>query len=895
MLKTKSKFKGQPVRDFVNHHEATAEDDIMAVKLMAAILKSAYQIKPELAVANAMVMVNLCMKRGNTADSAIGYLVFGGIFMGGILGMRETGQQFGQLAQDLNKKFNNATQKSEVLFVNGYFATSWLNPSKEAEAYFQKAYEVGLETGDLFHTGCSCCASLQHQLMRGEPLPIIEKNANAYLELLQKLSNNQETIGTVEAIKQAVACFQGKTDRTISFDGNGFLETEYAKKTKNYTSKHFAHYYFLNQLLNQYLNRDFDNTEATLAESRSLLDASAGMLHSTEHYFLSGIINSLMAANKKVSLGPLKTAISKFKKWSKNNPDNFLAKYLFLKAEYYAATHENWKASRFYTEALEKARKYNYKQLIPMAHERMAELFEKENRKEEANYHINRAVILYNKQGFTNKSESLSKKQQKSFGSTHTTFTSTSTTTSNQSDFTFEGSNAIDINTIIKSSQTLSGEVVLSHLLDKVMHLVIENAGAEKGFLLLKNEENQEWLMEAECNIESDEIQLLQHIPMKEMLPRGNRPEISAGIINFVMRTGDNVVLNDASKEGNFISDEHVLKTNPKSILCIPLKYKGKMLGILYLENNLAYGAFNEERIRILNMLTTQMAISIENAMLYENLEDKVQQRTAEVVKQKEIIEQKNENITASIKYAQRIQDAALPTNESISISLKENFILFKPRDIVSGDFYWYAKTEDKIFIAAVDCTGHGVPGAFMSLVGDSHLTQIVKQNNIHQPGKILDKLHEAIQRSLKQKETNNQDGMDAALCAIDMESNTLEFAGANNPLLIVNSKGELEIIKANKMAIGGKRKTKKDDRFTNHIINLEKGNTYYIYSDGYADQFGGPDDRKFMVKRMKELIQGIAHESMAKQKSILEKEFDSWKGDQSQVDDVLVIGFKVL
>ncbi|MGM0580322.1 MAG: trifunctional serine/threonine-protein kinase/ATP-binding protein/SpoIIE family protein phosphatase [Bacteroidota bacterium] len=895
MLKTKSKFKGQPIRDFVNHKTAEDEDIVMAVKLMAAILKSAYQIKPELAVANAMVMVNLCMKEGNTSESAIGYLVFGGIFMGGILGMRKTGQQFGQLAHDLNEKFGNMTQRSEVLFVNGYFATSWLNPAIEAESYFTKAYESGLETGDLFHTGCSCCATLQHQLMRGVPLDEIEKKASAYEKLLENLSNNQELIGTVKAVKQAVLCFQGKTDRAISFDDEHFSEKEYANKTKDYVSQHFAHYFFINQLFNQYLNRDFERTEETIKKSKSLMDASAGMLHSTEHYFWSGMNAALMTRKSAGKKSILNAALKKFKKWKEQNPHNFEAKYLCLKAESEFISKKYWQTSKTYTQAIQSARKYNYHHLPAMIHERMAELMDIENRHEEAKYHLNRAIIIYSKQGFRNKAEQLQKKQSTVYGGNDITLSTQATSSARITEFSFEGANTIDINTIIKSSQTLSGEVVLSKLLDKVMHLVIENAGAEKGFLMLKNEESHEWFVEASCNVENTEVELMQHVPIKDMMPRGKNPQISAGIVNYVMRTEESVVLNDATKEGNFTQDEHVLMHNPKSILCIPLVYKGKMLGILYLENNLSYGAFNADRTRILNMLTTQMAISIENAMLYENLEEKVQERTAEVVEQKEIIEKKNENITASIKYAERIQSAALPTNESISESLKENFIYFKPRDIVSGDFYWFAKTEHKIFIAAVDCTGHGVPGAFMSLVGESHLTSIVKQNNILEPGKILDHLHEAIQRSLKQKETKNQDGMDAALCAIDTEANTIEFAGANNPLIMIDQEGEMTIIKANKMAIGGKRKTKKNDNFTNHKFDLTKGTTYYIYSDGYADQFGGPDDRKFMVGKMKKLLQEIASEPMDKQKSILDDRFESWKGQQSQVDDVLIIGFRVL
>lgn len=895
MLKTKSKFKGQPIRDFVNYKTAEDQDIIMAVKLMAAILKSAYQIKPELAVANAMVMVNLCMKKGNTPESAIGYLVFGGIFMGGILGMRKTGQQFGQLARDLNEKYGNMTQRSEVLFVNGYFATSWLNPAIEAESYFSKAYETGLETGDLFHTACSCCATLQHQLMRGVSLKEIEKKASAYEELLENLSNNQELIGTVKAVKQAVLCFQGKTDRATSFDDKHFSEAEYASQTEGYVSQHFAHYFFINQLFNQFLNRDFEHTEKTLKKSKSLMDASAGMLHSSEHYFWSGMNAALMHRTSPSKKSVLNTAIKKFKKWAAQNPHNFEAKYLFLKAESQFIKKKYWQASKTYTQAIESARKYHYHHLPAMIHERMAELMDIENRHEEAKYHLNRAIIIFNKQGFFNKAEQLQKKQSTVYGGNDITLSTQATSSARITEFNFEGANTIDINTIIKSSQTLSGEVVLSKLLDKVMHLVIENAGAEKGFLMLKNEESQEWFVEASCEVDNVEVELMQHIPIKDMMPRGSNPQISAGIVNYVMRTEESIVLNDATKEGNFTQDEHVLIHNPKSILCIPLVYKGKMLGILYLENNLSYGTFNANRTRILNMLTTQMAISIENAMLYENLEEKVQERTAEVVEQKEIIEKKNENITASIKYAERIQSAALPTNESISASLKENFIYFKPRDIVSGDFYWFAKTDQKIFIAAVDCTGHGVPGAFMSLVGESHLTSIVKQNNILEPGKILDHLHNAIQRSLKQKETNNQDGMDAALCAIDTKANTLEYAGANNPLIMVDKAGEMTIIKANKMAIGGKRKTMNNEKFTNHKFDLTKGTTYYIYSDGYADQFGGPNDRKFMVKKMKQLLGEIALEPMEKQKSILDDRFESWKGQQSQVDDVLVIGFRVI
>jgi len=285
--------------------------------------------------------------------------------------------------------------------------------------------------------------------------------------------------------------------------------------------------------------------------------------------------------------------------------------------------------------------------------------------------------------------------------------------------------------------------------------------------------------------------------------------------------------------------------------------------------------------------------ISEQNEELKMQKEEILSQRDA-MQSQKEFIEKQNRDIIGSIRYAERIQSAMLPTNTFIKQMLPNSFVLFIPRDIVSGDFYWAAEINGKKIIAAIDCTGHGVPGAFMSLVGDTNMNQIVLQEGVTDPAKILNKLHEGVSSYLKQSETDNQDGMDAAIVVIDEKEKSILYAGAKNPLVIVNENQEIEIFKGDKMSIGGKRKTNIKEKFNSYSIDYNPNNTFYIFSDGYQDQFGGPHDKKFMVRKFRSLLQEVAKKEMNDQHYVLKKRFEEWKQGYSQTDDVLLIGFKV-
>ena len=296
-------------------------------------------------------------------------------------------------------------------------------------------------------------------------------------------------------------------------------------------------------------------------------------------------------------------------------------------------------------------------------------------------------------------------------------------------------------------------------------------------------------------------------------------------------------------------------------------------------------------------------------------LEQKVQQRTQTIEDQKEEIkiqrddiekkknklERKNEKITDSIEYASRIQGALLPMTNHFYNSFSDHFILFKPRDIVSGDFYWITQKGKKVFVTASDCTGHGVPGAFMSMLGISFLNEITnekdKENNCS-AACILDELRDMVKRSLhqsldKERKKGVKDGMDMAFCIIDYDKNIIQFAGAQNPLFICRNNGEFEEIKGDRMPVGTYLK-KEEKPFTNHTIKFNKGDAFYMFSDGYPDQFGGPNDKKFKKKNLKNLLSDIHDRNMEEQHRLLDHNFEEWKGDRLQTDDVILLGFRI-
>jgi len=365
----------------------------------------------------------------------------------------------------------------------------------------------------------------------------------------------------------------------------------------------------------------------------------------------------------------------------------------------------------------------------------------------------------------------------------------------------------------------------------------------------------------------------------------------------WCIQNGKEIVIQDADKEAkNYIPDfrktinpfegmmPEIDEDYAKSLIYIPLTVRGDVIGALSVQSY-KRNAYTANHVEIVRTLANYAAIAISNAEQFEELQRK-----------QRLIMEFNKHITDSINYAKRIQTAMLPDSDHIGQSLSDYFILFKPRDVVSGDFYWYCDKGDHIYIAAVDCTGHGVPGAFMSLIGNSLLNEVVNTHGTPTPGTLLSELHKGVQRSLRQTETNNRDGMDITLCMIDKKKRIVDFAGAMNSLYVMKN-GEFVELKADKKPIGG---TETDERiFSNQSVNLNDtppGKTMlYLTSDGFKDQFGGEKGKKFSSKRFVETLQQIHTFSAEEQKNKLDETMAAWMGtEHKQIDDMLVIGVRV-
>jgi len=414
--------------------------------------------------------------------------------------------------------------------------------------------------------------------------------------------------------------------------------------------------------------------------------------------------------------------------------------------------------------------------------------------------------------------------------------------------------------------------MLFEQLIPKLMKSVADSSGAERGYLLLGLNGKPVEVVSAYNVIEVENNKLLQKlhedpISLLEQL----QPLI-----------------------------EEVKDVNPEVSwrIAIPVPKAGKLMGYFYVENPLTKNNFDENQHEILSTLASQAAISLENSQLLADLEIKTDELTSErnrVADINQMIEEKNRDITDSIRYAQRIQNSILPPTALLNQFVPDSFVFHRAKDIVSGDFYWWHNDSDFLIIAAVDCTGHGVPGAFMSVIGSNYLNQIVADRGMRQPGSILNALNEQVRKSLKQDsdEATTRDGMDLALCVIDRNEKKITFGGAYRPLYVVRN-GEIIEYAPNKFSIAGVQFENIDMNFTTQEVDIEFGDVLYLGSDGYADQFGGPKTKKMSTRRFKQLLTQIYQHPMHIQMELLQHNFDKWKADEEQTDDILLIGLRI-
>jgi len=366
----------------------------------------------------------------------------------------------------------------------------------------------------------------------------------------------------------------------------------------------------------------------------------------------------------------------------------------------------------------------------------------------------------------------------------------------------------------------------------------------------------------------------------------------------WCFENGKEIIINDIEKEyQKYVKSKKapIAGAAPSSLIYLPLIINERKIGVITVQS-FTTDAYNDYQINLFRNLANSVSIAVDNAHLYQNLEDKVKSRTEEVFRQKAIIEEKNKDITDSIQYAKKIQLALMTETNLFHETFHDSFVFFKPKDIVSGDFYWATqkqiithegKQETLVYLAVCDSTGHGVPGAFMSLLNISFLNEAINEKNITSPNEVFNYVRNKLITNISKE--GQKDGFDGTLLCINKTTGDITYSAAYNPPILVSG-NKLAELHSDRMPVGyGERQ----QEFSLNTVKIKKGDTLYLSTDGYADQFGGPKGKKFMFKKLNELILSISKLSLSEQSSILSETFEDWKGELEQIDDVCIIGLK--
>ncbi|MBD2434481.1 MULTISPECIES: hybrid sensor histidine kinase/response regulator [Fischerella] len=659
---TATNLVGKNIEDLINLPLMTQVDKLAAIRMLTSMGSPTYQAAPALFPLVVCEQVNLSIKYGNSPFSAYGYVCYG-VILNGIVQDIESAYKFGKLALSLVERFNALEIKTSVFFVAGACTMHGKVHARETLPLLQAGYSYGLENGHFQYGGYAAMQKCQYSYYIGQELPKLEREMATTSTALAQLKQ-ENALSWNQIFQQSVINLLEPCENSCCLLGEVYNENTALPLLQKANDRTGLHYFYLNKLILCYLFGQYEQALENAVQAEQYLDGVKAFLAVPVFYFYDALVKlaiyPLVSPSQQEYL--LRRVISnqeKMRKWADHAPINFQHKYDLVEAEKGRVLGQYWQAMEYYDQAIAGAKEQGYMQEEALANELAAKFYFECGREKVAQTYLIDAYYGYIRWGATAKVRDLearypqvfSRISERKIPETEINLSINSTNT--------DISVGFDLATVTKASQALSGEIVLDKLLTKLMYIVIENAGAETGFLIL--EKAGKLFIEASGRFDQDEINVQQSTPVN------SSQQLPISVINYVYRTHQDVVLNDATSEGVFTTDSYIINHQPKSILCTPIINQGKLIGILYLENNLIIGAFTPERLKVLQLLSSQAAISIENARLYNdleeynrNLEAKVQQRTLE-------LEAKNLQLQQEIRDRQRAEEAAAAANRAKS------------------------------------------------------------------------------------------------------------------------------------------------------------------------------------------------------------------------------------
>ncbi|MBD2437089.1 hybrid sensor histidine kinase/response regulator [Nostoc sp. FACHB-110] len=654
---TETNLANKQIEDLINLGLMTDIDKLAIARMLTSLGSPTYQAAPTLFPLVICELVNISINYGNSPFSAYGYVCYA-VILNSIIQDIDSAYKFGKLALNLVENLHILELKTSIFFVAASCTMHGKVHTKETIPLLDYAYSIGLENGQFEYACYAAAQKCQHLYFMGEELPSLAKEMSSISEVLSKLKQENAFIWNNIFYQAVISLQQTDANQCCLLDE---VYNEYKALLQTANDRTGIHFFYLNKLILCYLFGSYQQAAQYSLQAEQYLDGVKAFLDVPVFYFYDSlaqlaIYHLTSNEQQKHLLGKVDDNQEKMQVWANNAPMNFQHKYELVEAEKARVLGHYWQAMEYYDKAIAGAREYGYIQEEALANELAARFYFECGKDKVAQTYLLDAYYGYGKWGAIAKLRNLEVTYPQIFSRL------SAQTTPNLAKNPILKANiheSFDLATVIKASQALSEEIVFDKLLAKLMQIVLENAGAETGYLILERGGNL--FIEASGSFGKSEINLQQSTPGELS------QQLSVYIINYVYRTRESIVLNDASREGIFTTDSYIVQHQPKSILCSPIIHQGKLIGILYLENKLIAGAFTPQRIEILQLLSSQAAISLENARLYNELEEynktlavKVEERTLQ-------LQDKNLQLQQQIKDRQKAEELAASANSAKS------------------------------------------------------------------------------------------------------------------------------------------------------------------------------------------------------------------------------------
>ncbi|UNU23702.1 AAA family ATPase [Microcoleus vaginatus] len=891
------------IEELASLPEMTDPYKLAAMQILILIWPPACFGDAKLSLPILYTMIDLSSQYGNSSPAIYAYCNYGGIVTWQIPDI-DFGYQLGQLALNVLDKLNAKEFRCKALLTYCITIQHWKQHTRNTIEPLRQAIQDGLEVGDIefaCHTADFYCA---HLFFVGEHLEFVAERLEQYIDFVNMFKQEYQ-LNLLKIFGQAVSNIREGAENKCELIGNTFNEIENLPLfIKENNVIYLLYIYFLKSRL-CYLFKDYSGCLENAELAAKYSHFVRNIILFTEHIFYYSLALVAQYGNthdrednennlkQQQYLKQVEENQQKMKYWAFHCPANYQHKYDLVEAEKARVLGQCFSAMEYYDLAIDGAKENGYVQDEALANELAAEFYLALGRQKVARTYLIDAYYAYIRWGakakvkdleerhaellapIVGRKNSLTSGRDEMIVQTRTTVTSTSS----------GAGQALDLSTIIKASQALSGEVHLDKLLSNLMQFLLENAGAEKFYFLIPDPAGK-WKIEAQCT--GERCQLISKSATESQ-------EIPISLVNYVERTQETLAIDDATNKSRFAFDPYIIQQRPKSILCSPLINQGKLVGILYLENNLTAGAFTRDRLEVLNIISAQAAISIENARLYQTLEDKVQQRTAQLAEANQEISALNnklkaENIrlSAELEVTKRLQQMILPKQSELDkIKGLEIAGYMQPADEVGGDYYDVLTQNDKVKISIGDVTGHGLESGVLMIMAQTAV-RTLQQMNETDPVNFLDVLNRTLYANIERIGSSRN----MTLALLDYQDSNFSLSGQHEELIVVRTDGNIELIDT--MELGFPLGLEEDiSGFVSQIqVHLNPGDVVVLYTDGITEAIN-INRVYYGIERLCKLVKENRHKTVEEIRQAVIDDVRQHIDKQKVFDDITLVVLK--